>query len=59
MGNQEPTRKAHGNGGTKTGMNECPGCGASIGELHERGCDWEACPVCGDQLAFCEHSDDF
>lgn len=29
---------------------KCPDCHVAIGELHERGCDWERCPRCGGQM---------
>jgi hypothetical protein len=31
----------------------CPTCGAKRGEWHQRGCDWEQCPYCGDALREC------
>ena len=35
----------------------CPDCWTEKGELHENGCDWEKCPVCGLQLISCGHAD--
>jgi hypothetical protein len=33
---------------------ECPACSAKVGKFHHPGCDWEICPICGDQYIFCE-----
>src|SRR5690348_5479717 len=33
--------------------NECPECGVRPGQYHQRGCEIEACPYCGDQMAGC------
>lgn len=35
----------------------CPDCGVSQGELHQRGCDREQCPICKLQLIGCQHGD--
>ena len=32
---------------------KCHDCGASVGELHDDGCDVERCPDCGGQLISC------
>ena len=37
---------------------KCCDCGASEGELHELGCDFERCPCCGHQLISCDCFDD-
>lgn len=34
-------------------VNECPGCGVSIGEKHVK-CDIERCPACGHQAFGCD-----
>lgn len=44
---------------TDPGYEECPGCTATEGELHDLGCDHERCPICDGQLVFCEHYDDY
>jgi hypothetical protein len=31
----------------------CPDCEAHRGRIHEFGCDWERCPRCDGQFAFC------
>ena len=31
----------------------CHDCGVSEGEPHDWGCDWERCPMCGQQLISC------
>jgi len=51
-----PERKPHLKGGTIPGTTKCRGCGAAPGELHDHGCDWEQCPVCGEQLIGCDHA---
>lgn len=33
---------------------QCHDCGASMGELHQLGCDWEECPRCGGQYYICD-----
>lgn len=33
----------------------CHDCGCAVGEFHHVGCDWEQCPVCGEQRLSCEH----
>jgi hypothetical protein len=33
----------------------CYACGATPGQYHKRGCDWEDCPHCGLQLLWCGH----
>ena len=30
-------------------------CSAPYGSYHDLGCDIEQCPICKDQLGFCEH----
>lgn len=37
----------------------CHDCGAAQGNYHHYGCDMEICPVCGEQLHFCECDIDF
>ncbi len=37
----------------KTIRNICPDCGVLEGELHDPGCDWEKCPLCGGQIISC------
>ena len=32
----------------------CPNCGAGINQLHEDGCDWEICGICGCQALGCD-----
>ena len=32
---------------------ECPKCGATRGQWHRPGCDWEQCPYCGDAVMEC------
>ena len=32
----------------------CTDCGARYGHYHHYGCDCENCPVCDDQLIFCD-----
>ena len=32
----------------------CTDCGSKHGHYHHPGCDCEYCPVCGDQLLFCD-----
>ncbi len=36
------------------GDSPCPGCGAYYFTLHTTGCEYEACPACGGQLASCD-----
>ncbi len=31
----------------------CPGCGVYFFELHQPGCEFEECPVCGGQVVAC------
>jgi len=31
----------------------CPGCGAGVGQLHDAGCEVEPCPYCGRQVVSC------
>lgn len=33
----------------------CGDCGVPKGFLHVVGCDWEQCPICGNQLLSCSH----
>jgi len=33
----------------------CHDCQVEQGELHQKGCDVEQCPVCETQLISCEH----
>ena len=33
----------------------CHDCGTEWGYYHDLGCDMEQCPICKDQLGFCEH----
>lgn len=33
----------------------CASCGASFGRFHHADCEKEVCPICGGQLATCEH----
>jgi hypothetical protein len=35
------------------GPDICHDCGVKEGEIHQRGCDMERCPFCGDQLITC------
>ena len=35
-------------------MNICHDCGVSEGQIHQWGCDMEACPFCGGQLISCD-----
>lgn len=36
-------------------ISACPSCGVSFGRFHHADCEKEVCPVCGGQLATCEH----
>jgi rRNA maturation endonuclease Nob1 len=31
----------------------CPGCGVYYFDLHQPGCEFEECPVCGGQVVAC------
>jgi len=44
---------------TSFDYNDCPGCTAERGDLHDRGCDHERCPECGEQLIGCEHAENY
>ncbi|HEX4032850.1 MAG TPA: hypothetical protein VHX66_00260 [Solirubrobacteraceae bacterium] len=38
----------------------CGDCDADVGQLHTHPrCDVQVCPVCSDQLAFCDHWADY
>lgn len=39
------------------GMKRCPECGASIGEIHNDGCEIEICSVCGGLYHRCKCND--
>ncbi len=39
-------------------QHKCCDCGASEGELHELGCDFERCPCCRGQLTSCDCFDE-
>jgi len=36
----------------------CHDCGVEEGQPHKPGCDMEVCPVCGEQLLYCNCSDE-
>jgi hypothetical protein len=39
---------------TEAGRKPCRHCGAVKGQLHEPLCDYEQCPVCGEQVMSCD-----
>jgi hypothetical protein len=39
---------------TEAGHKPCRHCGAVKGQLHEPLCDYEQCPVCGEQVMSCD-----
>ena len=39
---------------TEAGRRQCRHCGAVKGQLHEPLCDYEECPVCGNQVMSCD-----
>jgi hypothetical protein len=39
---------------TEAGHRSCRHCGAVKGQLHEPLCDYEECPVCGEQVMSCD-----
>lgn len=38
---------------------KCPGCGVLLGGYHHENCSCEICPMCGEQVIFCDCETDF
>lgn len=41
------------------GSGKCPGCGVLLGGYHHENCSCEICPMCGEQVIFCDCETDF